>query len=108
MASFRQTCDSFFAESYDDAGRIQRARALEQTKYFKQERQMAIAEQLSELAKAEYQEDLLSHMEQMEVRRYDFLLRLSHANQCIVGYLTRRRFYRYSNRDPVVHASIST
>lgn len=76
MASFRPTCDSFFEEFYDDAGRLQRARALEQDKCFKRERQMAIAEELSELAKAEYQEDLLSHMEQMEVRRCGFRLRL--------------------------------
>ena len=69
MASYRQTCDSFFEESYDDAGKLQRARALEQEKCSKRERQILIAEELSELAKAEYQEDILIHMEQMEVRR---------------------------------------
>lgn len=93
MASYRPICDSFFEESYDDAGRIQRAHALEQIKCFKRERQIAIAEDLSELAKAEYQDDFLSHMEQMEVRRRGCPKRLSYANQCIAGYPTRRRFY---------------
>ena len=93
MASYRPTCDSFFEESYDDAGRIQRAHALEQNRCFKREKQIAIAEELSELAKAEYQEDFLSHMEQMEVGRCGIRLRSSHANQFIAGHLTRHRLY---------------
>ena len=72
MASYQQPCDSYFVESYGDAGRLQRARALEQEKCIKRQTQIAIAEELSELAKAEYQEDFLSHMEQMEVRRRGF------------------------------------
>lgn len=93
MAFYPPICDSFFEESYDDADRIQRARAFGQLKVLNRERQIALAEGLSELAKAEYQEDFLSHMEQMEVRRCGFPICLPLANQCIVCYSTRRRLY---------------
>jgi hypothetical protein len=64
-----QTCGSYFVETdhYDAAAA--RAEEKERAKFIARERQIAIGEELSYLAREEYQEDHLAHMEQMEVKR---------------------------------------
>lgn len=64
-----QACDSYFVETdpYDAA--VVRAEEKERAKFVARERQIAIGEELSYLAREEYQEDHLAHMEQMEVKR---------------------------------------
>jgi len=64
-----QPCDSYFVEPdhYDAAAA--RAEEKERAKLIARERQIAIGEELSYLAREEYQEDHLAHMEQMEVKR---------------------------------------
>jgi hypothetical protein len=57
-------CDSYFVESHDSDYRID---AQEHAKFVARERQLAMAEELSRLASVEYQDDILSHMEQMDV-----------------------------------------
>jgi hypothetical protein len=60
-----QPCETFFVESADDLN--PRIDPKEQAKLIARERQYAIAEQLSTLAKEEYLDDCLSHMLQMDV-----------------------------------------
>ena len=67
MAYYQQTCDPFL-ESVDDRGRICREDAKEVERHVKRQRQLAIAEELSHLATEEYSEDVLRHMESMEVK----------------------------------------
>lgn len=60
-------CDSSFTESEDNDIYAQRAHAREQARFIASQRQRTIAEDLSNGLAAEYQEDILDHMEQMEV-----------------------------------------
>ncbi|QKX62776.1 uncharacterized protein TRUGW13939_09941 [Talaromyces rugulosus] len=59
-----QPCETFFVESTEDLN--PRIDPKEQAKLIARERQYAIAEQLSTLAKEEYLDDCLSHMLQMD------------------------------------------
>jgi hypothetical protein len=72
-SSSYQPCDTFFVESCNDANR--RPDPQEHTKLIARERQYAIADQLSTLAKEEYLDDCLSHMLQMDVRCSECLSR---------------------------------
>ncbi|MCJ1365029.1 hypothetical protein MMC16_004148 [Acarospora aff. strigata] len=78
-----QTCDSYFVEPerYDVVAA--RAEEKERAKFIARERQIAIGEELSYLAKEEYQDDILSHMEQMEVKHPgpDFIPHLANFAQ---------------------------
>ena len=67
MAYYHQQCDTYFVESSDPSQYEleENTRALE--RHFKKQRQLALAEELSELAQDEYQDDHLRHMEVMEV-----------------------------------------
>lgn len=65
MSSFRQPCNSYFVESHD--GRMLRDELRERERHVKRQTQLAIAEELSQLASAEYRGDILAHMESMEV-----------------------------------------
>ena len=67
MNRYRQPCDSYFIESHTDYDQQYREELREREKYFKRQRQLHIAENLSELASVEYREDILRHMEHMEV-----------------------------------------
>lgn len=64
MAYYKQPCDSYFVESYDPY-KSENAKTLDVR--FKQQRQLLIAEELCEIAREEYLEDQLKHMEDMEV-----------------------------------------
>ena len=62
-------CESYFVENHDDDdGLFARAAAeRERTRQVNKLRQKAIAEELSRATGDEYQEDILDHMEHMEV-----------------------------------------
>ena len=60
-------CDSFFVESQDDEDEgVFEARR--QARQLHAETQYNIAEEMSRMVSEEYQEDILDHMEHMEVR----------------------------------------
>ena len=60
-------CDSYFVESYDHRGMIAKEKALALENHIKKQRQLHIAQDLSEIARDDYQDDHLEHMERMEV-----------------------------------------
>ena len=64
-------CDSYFVDSHDDdEGLFARAAAeRERQRGVAKLRHKALAEELSRATADEYQEDILDHMERMEVRR---------------------------------------
>ena len=66
-----QPCDTFFVESYDAPlwNIKQQYEAADRAKHIARERQAYIAEELSNIVSQEYKDDVLSHMEQMDVRR---------------------------------------
>lgn len=70
MAYYQQTCDSYFVESHGDPEKRFRDELRERERFAKRQTQLAIAEELSELASHEYRTDILLHMEEMEVRRF--------------------------------------
>lgn len=74
--AFRQTtrqypaygyCDSFFVESDDEGVYARAAAERENARQLGKLRQKALAEELSRATAEEYQEDVLDHMEHMEV-----------------------------------------
>jgi hypothetical protein len=75
MASFqthysKQTygpCDSYFVESVDDGLYAQRAREREHLRQAARQRQRELAEDLSRVTSEDYQEEILAHMEHIEV-----------------------------------------
>ena len=68
MAYHRNRCESYFVESHEDQERMIREELREQDRRQKWHTQLAIAEDLSQLTSCEYREDVLQHMEEMEVR----------------------------------------
>lgn len=60
-------CDSYFVESQEDAVFAARAEARERARFLAREQQRVIAEELSRLTSDEFSEDVLDHMETMEV-----------------------------------------
>lgn len=67
MAYCHQSYDDHFVEPYDDRGRSYRGTARLEEQQRKREIQFEIAEELSQLASDEYRDDILIHMEKMEV-----------------------------------------
>ena len=59
-------CESFFTES-DDELYAARAESRDRARVFAKARQRAIAEELSRLTSEDYVDDILLHMEVMEV-----------------------------------------
>lgn len=68
-SSWHSTCDSFFVESVEsERDGIYAVRKLRQEKArIDAETQMEIADEMSRMVSEEYQEDILDHMEVMEV-----------------------------------------
>lgn len=60
-------CDSFFVESDDEGVYARAAAERENARQIGKIRQKALAEELSRATAEEYQEDVLDHMEHMEV-----------------------------------------
>jgi hypothetical protein len=69
-------CDSYFVENHeDDDGAYARVQAeKERARSIARLRQKALADDLSRATAAEYQDDVLAHMERMEVSRHDFIV----------------------------------
>ena len=67
MAYRYGNCDSFF-EEVDNGIYAIRAEARERKRAIARIHQRALAEQLSRITALEYEEDILDHMERMEVR----------------------------------------
>lgn len=66
-------CDSFFIESQDDEeeGLFEaRRQAKQRLQQMNAETQYNMAEEMSRMVSEEYQEDILDHMEHMEVRMH--------------------------------------
>lgn len=61
-------CDSYFVESNDDGIYAARAEARERARAIARMQQRAMAEDLSRATADEYQDDIMDHMEHMEVR----------------------------------------
>ncbi len=68
LNTYQQPCGSYFVETDNHNVFAARVEEKERAKFIARERQLAIGEELSCQAKEEYQEEILSHMEQMEVR----------------------------------------
>lgn len=71
MSYHQQTCDSYFVDSYDDREKRFRDEIRERERFANHQTQLAIAEELSQLASYEYVADVLVHMEDMEVKIYE-------------------------------------
>ncbi|KAI9879523.1 MAG: hypothetical protein M1830_008316 [Pleopsidium flavum] len=63
---YQQPCDSYFVETDNLDVFAVRAEEKERANFIARERQLAIGEELSSQAKEEYQEEILTHLEQME------------------------------------------
>ena len=74
MAYYPQRCDSYFVEAHDDRERRYRDELREQERLAKRQMQIAIAEQLSDIASQEYRDDHLRQMEKLEVKRLNFIV----------------------------------
>jgi hypothetical protein len=68
MAYCPQSYDDYFVEPYDNRGKTFREKLRQDEQRRKREIQFSIAEELSQLASEEYRNDILGHMEKMEVR----------------------------------------
>jgi len=64
----RQPCETYFVESQDPQGYNTRS-SQEQVKEFGRRRQLAMADELSRQACEAYMEDIVEHMEHMEVSK---------------------------------------
>lgn len=73
MAYYPPSYDDYYVETYEDLGKSFRERGQLEEQRRKREKQFAIAEELSQLASEEYRDDILDHMETMEVRTHRFL-----------------------------------
>ena len=71
MAYYHNQCDSYFVESHEDQEKGFRDGLRERERRQKWETQLAIAEDLSQLTSCEYRDDVLQHMETMEVKRLE-------------------------------------
>ena len=71
MAYYHNRCDSYFVESHENQDERYREELRERDRRHKWQTQLAIAEDLSQLTSWEYRNDVLQHMETMEVRLLD-------------------------------------
>lgn len=89
-------CDSYFVDNHDDDEGVY-ARAIaerDRQRAFAKLRQKALADELSRATADEYQEDILDHMERMEVSDLVYLLMMlllihSRSKPCLTSSLSR-------------------
>lgn len=81
MAQFRPPCESYFVESHDEFDRPIRNDRAEYVRRMNLLTQGAIATELSQQAREQYLDDILQHMEKMEVRSLDKSNPFYHTNQ---------------------------
>lgn len=103
-----QPCDTFFVESY--GGFPAPGLDLKQhAKMIARQRQYAIKDELSRIASDEFRDDILAHLLEMDVsfpptpHFVSSLIWLTGLPDC---NSSRCGVHRYSNRNPVVHASV--
>lgn len=70
MAYFHRPCESYFIESHDDHVRSYEAERRERKRQTDLYTQSAIATELSQLVSEDYREDIVQHMEKMEVSSF--------------------------------------
>ena len=68
MAYYHKPCDSYFVESHEDEEKRFVEQLRERDRRQKRQTQLEIAEELSQLTSFEYRDDVLQHMETMEVK----------------------------------------
>ena len=95
----------YFVESYDTRGHMIQQNERQKA-YVNRQRQQIIAEELSELEKQEYREDIVAHMEQLEVKHFGPDLNATSANGLTARNSPRCYLNRYPSRNTVVHASL--
>ena len=71
MAYYHNQCDSYFVESHEDEEKRCLEELRERDRRQKWQTQRAIAEDLSQITSSEYGDDVLQHMEMMEVKLLD-------------------------------------
>lgn len=86
-------CDSYFVESHDDGIYAIRAEARERARAVARMQQRALAEELSRLTADEYQEDIMDHMEHMEVRIIVYSTCSAPTNMTLVPNPARCQLY---------------
>ena len=108
MAYFGQPRGCYFDSSHDDQAGLIRDGIREQEKQLKRQKQADIAEELSMITSDEYREDHLEHMEAMEVKVPDFRTSYPLLTCSAARNTARCCLDRGTDRDPMVHASISS
>ena len=68
MAYYRKQCDSYFVESHEAEEKRFLEQLRESDRRQKWQTQLEIAEELSQLTSCEYRDDVLQHLETMEVK----------------------------------------
>lgn len=63
-----QPCASYFVQSQDDDTKMAYLDPRERVKMLHRERQLIVAEEMSKAVSDEYQQDIMAHLDHMEVR----------------------------------------
>jgi hypothetical protein len=95
-------CDSYFVES-DEISMAERIR--ERERQISKIRQREMAAELSSLTSDEYLEDILDHMEHMEVSLIHY--QSENSTDLLVNHNARCQLNRYSARNSMVHETVS-
>ena len=85
MAYYHKPCDSYFVESHEDEEKRYAEQLRERDRRQKWQTQLEMAEELSQLTSSEYRDDVLQHMETMEVKP----LKACYMDLCELTLLTR-------------------
>lgn len=93
MAYFHRPCESYFVETHDDHVRSYEAERRERKRQADLYTQSAIATELSQLVSEDYREDIIQHMEKMEVSSLIDSPASPELSLCVDGHPTRCRLY---------------
>ncbi len=112
MAYYHKQCDSYFVESHEDQEQRLREESRERDRRENWQTQLAIAENLSQLTSYEYRDDVVRHMEMMEVKRLDaqllvnFMLTLKFRDKHCP--MLPQSIYRQRSNGLCVHTSLTS
>lgn len=93
MAYFHRPCESYFVETHDDHVRSYEAERRERKRQADLYTQSAIATELSQLVSEDYREDIVQHMEKMEVSSFIDYPASPELTSCVDGHPARCRLY---------------
>lgn len=93
MAYFHRPCESYFVETDDDNFRSYEAERRERKRQADLYTQSAIATELSQLVSEDYREDIVQHMEKMEVSGFINSPASLQLTSCADGNPARCRLY---------------